>query len=295
MCAAKLERTGFVFRNVWPNVKRTFAEQPTTFAQASNESGFVRKNSQKAEVAATGHSARTPIPVVQRRCHATRSRLAPRQLTSNLLHASQPRGIATTPVTQLASFGPVVSRLSGATPGSATSAAAAAADAEIAGPQSEQRLKCGVSIDELVRTASEKYDLNTAFWGRYENIPSMALASEKQDILQITENFALIHRKHIYLFQRLKNTVLRTLDLWSAPDFAALCHSWAQLGFLHEDLCVAMAERVTSTAYTCNTQELCWLMDAYATARCSVHSVVTEITKQTLLRLEEPATWVAGM
>ncbi|CAE8693069.1 unnamed protein product, partial [Polarella glacialis] len=69
------------------------------------------------------------------------------------------------------------------------------------------------------------YDLNTAFWGRYENIPSMALASEKQDILQITENFALIHRKHIYLFQRLKNTVLRTLDLWSAPDFAALCQT----------------------------------------------------------------------
>ncbi|CAE8583168.1 unnamed protein product [Polarella glacialis] len=202
-----MERTGFVFRNVWPNVKRTFAEQPTTFAQASNESGFVRKNSQKAEAAAAGHSARTPIPVVQRRCHATRSRLAPRQLTSNLLHASQPRGIATTPVTQFASFGPAVSRLSGATPGSATSSsAAAAADAEIAG---QQRLKCGVSIDELVRTASEKYDLNTAFWGRYENIPSMALASEKQDILQITENFALIHRKHIYLFQRLKNTVLR--------------------------------------------------------------------------------------
>lgn len=34
---------------------------------------------------------------------------------------------------------------------------------------------------------------------------------------------------------RLKVTVLRSVAEWSAPDFAALCQAWAQLGFLHED------------------------------------------------------------
>lgn len=147
--------------------------------------------------------------------------------------------------------------------------------------------RAGASIKELVETAAEKYTLNTDFWGKYEDIPSMAKAYEKEDILQIVENFVLIHRKHVYLFQRLKVTVLRTLEHWSAPDLAVLCHAWAQLGFLHEDLCIAMATRVGETAHLCSPQELCWLMDAYATSRCSIQSAADVLTQLTLLRLDD--------
>eukprot|EP00931_Biecheleriopsis_adriatica_P049275 TRINITY_DN28502_c0_g1_i1.p1 TRINITY_DN28502_c0_g1~~TRINITY_DN28502_c0_g1_i1.p1 ORF type:complete len:923 (+),score=192.94 TRINITY_DN28502_c0_g1_i1:68-2770(+) len=273
MCAAKLERTGFVFRNAWPNFKHFAGEQSANFAQASNESGFVRKNSRKAEAAAG--PTRTPSAFVQRRCHAVRARLVPRQLSPGILSSSSQssRRFVAAAIEHAAEAGPKGLQLG--------------IGEERAVPRKENSSRSGVSIDELVKSASEKYDLNEAFWGRYTDIPSMALATEKEEILQIIENFALIHRKHLYLFQRLKATVLRTVEMWSASDLAALCHAWAQLGFLHEDLCVAMASRVTATAYACSTQELCWLMDAYATARCSVQSVVDEIAKQTLLRLEE--------
>jgi len=105
--------------------------------------------------------------------------------------------------------------------------------------------------------------------------------------LQIVDNFVLIHRKHVHVFQRLKVTVLRTLDMWSASDLAGLCHAWAQLGFLHEDLCLAMAGRVTETVDGCNPQQLTWLLDAYATARCSVDSVTATIVRATFLLLEK--------
>mmetsp|Transcript_81208 Transcript_81208/g.143201 ORF Transcript_81208/g.143201 Transcript_81208/m.143201 type:complete len:856 (-) Transcript_81208:127-2694(-) len=271
MCAAKLERTGFVLRNVWPNFKHFAGEQSTSLAHSSSESGFVRKNSQKAEAAAGAKH-------VQRRYHANRSRMVPRQL-SGWLSSSGARHF----VAAATGARPEVSSLS-LQPGVVPQPSS---EVLKSGHRKDQALRSGVSIDELIKNAADKYELNEAFWGRYADIPSMALASEKEDILQIIENFALIHRKHIYLFQRLKSTVLRTLDMWSASDFAVLCHAWAQLGFLHEDLCVGMADRVQATAYACTCQELCWLMDAYATARCSVDSVVNEITRQTLLRLEE--------
>merc|ERR1719506_1257946 len=98
----------------------------------------------------------------------------------------------------------------------------------------------------------------------------MAQAVSKDDILQIVENFVLIRRKHVYLFQGLKNTIIRTVDTWTAPELAALCHAWAQLGFLHEDFCVEMAERVAATAHKCSGEELCWLMDAYGTVHVQV-------------------------
>ncbi|CAK0794744.1 unnamed protein product [Prorocentrum cordatum] len=115
----------------------------------------------------------------------------------------------------------------------------------------------------------------------------MAEATDKRDILMIVDNFVLIHRKHIYLFQRLSNTVLGTMAAWDAPDLAALCRGWAQLGFLREDLCVAMAPRVLATAHMCSAQELCLLMDAYATARCVMPSVVEEVENRTVLLLDD--------
>merc|ERR1711865_1102441 len=42
-----------------------------------------------------------------------------------------------------------------------------------------------------------------------------------------------------------------------------------------------------ATVRACDAQELCWLMDAYATARCSVRSVTEEITLRTLVTLDD--------
>jgi len=285
MCAAKLEKTGFVLRHVWPNVKHFANEQSSTLAQSANESSFVRKNSKKAEAAASGATSTG-------RCSRPLTRPAVAGVSAFVQRRQpQPRWRLDARQTQTSRHFAV-----------AAAAVQAAADARPA-PQTGLRLPSApqvpapardgrmgrnvVSIDDLIMTASAKYDLNKDFWGKYTDIPSMAKATDKEDILQIIDNFVLIHRKHIYLFQRLKNTVLRNLDTWSAPDLAMLCHAWAQLGFLHEDLCIAMADRVVATAQNCTTQELCWLMDAYATARCCVQSVNLEIMKQTLLKIDD--------
>ena len=48
-----------------------------------------------------------------------------------------------------------------------------------------------------------------AFWGRFKSIPEMAEATEKQEILEIMENFVVVDRRHTILCQKLKTTVLR--------------------------------------------------------------------------------------
>ncbi|CAE7366230.1 NLRC3, partial [Symbiodinium sp. CCMP2456] len=55
--------------------------------------------------------------------------------------------------------------------------------------------------------AEELLNLNEGFWGPYRDIPSMATATKKEEILQIVESFALVKRKHLRLFQRLTATV----------------------------------------------------------------------------------------
>lgn len=285
MCAAKLERTGFALRHVWPNVK-----QPSqTFAQEQS-GAFIRKSSGKSEGSrarcSSAAKAPAPAPPKPQPCSSLpargnalrhqRARLGagPRHVATDFLRAQasfkQARSVSSTAATvQEPRFDPALTEVIPSV------------------DHKDDRSRSGISIDELMQIASDKYKLNTSFWGKYQDIPSMAHATDKVEILEIIDNFALIHRKHVYLFQRLKNAVMKNLPLWSAPDLAALCHSWAQLGFLHEDLCIAMSERVTATAHACNAQELCFLMDAYATARCSVRSVTEEITAQTLITLDD--------
>lgn len=145
----------------------------------------------------------------------------------------------------------------------------------------------GITLQELIQCSSEKYDLNMEFWEKYNDISGMALATDKTDILEIVENFALIHRKHAHLFQRLKSTVVRSIDAWNAPELAALCHAWAQLGFKHEDLCVAMADRVAATVNLCAAQELCWIWDAYASVRVTIPCVTEAVTLETYKKVDE--------
>lgn len=142
-------------------------------------------------------------------------------------------------------------------------------------------------IQALLDAEEESLDLNSNFWGKHTDIPSMATATEKEDVLRIVDNFALIKRRHPGLFQRLKVAVLKDMQSWSAPELAVLCQAWAQVSFLHEDLCVAMAPRVTATANTCNPRELVFLLDAYATVRCSMDSAISELVLQAVLRSEE--------
>eukprot|EP00929_Paragymnodinium_shiwhaense_P071112 TRINITY_DN36128_c0_g1_i1.p1 TRINITY_DN36128_c0_g1~~TRINITY_DN36128_c0_g1_i1.p1 ORF type:complete len:532 (-),score=95.55 TRINITY_DN36128_c0_g1_i1:58-1653(-) len=140
---------------------------------------------------------------------------------------------------------------------------------------------------DVFENLPEEFELNSDFWGNYKDIPSMARARDKADISRLVDNFALIQRRHHYLFQSLKVTVMETMEDWSAPELAELCNNWARLKFLHEDLCVAMVDRVVATASDCSAQQLCWLMDAYATVRCSVQSVNDEMVRQTLVRVED--------
>ncbi|CAE7246117.1 NLRC3 [Symbiodinium sp. CCMP2592] len=135
--------------------------------------------------------------------------------------------------------------------------------------------------------SEELLNLNEGFWGPYRDIPSMATATKKEEILQIVESFAMVKRKHVGLFQRLTATVQRSLELWSAADFALLCRSLGEVGCLHEDLCVAMAPRVTATISSCEVDDLVLLLDAYARTRCHVPSAVEAVLQQTALRLEE--------
>jgi len=143
------------------------------------------------------------------------------------------------------------------------------------------------SFPSEVAGTIRQLQLNEAFWGRFKNIPEMATATDKQEILHILENFVLVNRKHVVLCQRLKTTVIRRIDEWTAPELALLCRSFAELSYLHEDLLLAMTEQVVSTLSDCTAQELCLLLDAYATKRCFVQSVTDAVTEQTLMRLKE--------
>ncbi|CAJ1402266.1 unnamed protein product [Effrenium voratum] len=102
-------------------------------------------------------------------------------------------------------------------------------------------------MSSQIEEFEELLQLNEDFWGKFKDMPSMALATEKEDVLMILQNFALIRKRHNWLFQLLKATVHRTLDAWTAPELAALCQSFGELLFLHEDLLLAMAPQVLAT------------------------------------------------
>eukprot|EP00435_Cladocopium_sp_Y103_P056291 s111_g19.t1 len=151
----------------------------------------------------------------------------------------------------------------------------------------EEELELPRSFPSEVTGTIRQLQLNEAFWGRFKSIPEMATATDKEEILHILENFVLVNRQHVVLCQRLKATVIRRIDEWTAPELALLCRSFAELSYLHEDLLLAMTEQVVSTVSNCTAQELCLLLDAYATKRCLVQSVTDAVTEQTLMRLEE--------
>jgi hypothetical protein len=115
----------------------------------------------------------------------------------------------------------------------------------------------------------------------------MTRVRDKDEILEIVENFASIHRKHGYLFQKLKATVLCQMNDWSAPELAALCHSWAKLGFKHDDLCMTMVDRVVATVNQCTPLQLCWIWDAYASARITIPCVTEAVTVETYRKIHD--------
>ncbi|KAF4662586.1 hypothetical protein FOL47_006182 [Perkinsus chesapeaki] len=123
------------------------------------------------------------------------------------------------------------------------------------------------SIQELIRKVGDKYPLDMNFWRKYKSVPAMANVRDKDAILEILDNFAKIHRKHIYLFQRLKHTIVADMDHWNAPELAKVCASWAQLGFLTDRFTAEMSDRVVKTVGMCDTEALARLLDAYASTR----------------------------
>ncbi|KAF4657911.1 hypothetical protein FOL46_007172 [Perkinsus olseni] len=134
---------------------------------------------------------------------------------------------------------------------------------------SDRNLFEGVSpsILQLIRKAADKYPLDMEFWRKYKSVPAMANVRDKASILEILENFAMIHRKHIYLFQRLKHTIVAGMDSWTAPELAKVCASWAQLGFLTDRFTEEISDRVVKTINLCDAEALARLLDAYASTR----------------------------
>jgi len=267
MGAAKALNPGYVFRGVRPSVKHFFKERSSCSARTATDRSFSqnRRCFQRTGIGKqwrlTTQHARVASPCAVQQC---RFLIAAGYEEATV--SFDPDG-ALFPLDHV----PVPSAFS-------TGREASLED---------QESRDDISIEELLKTFSDMHHLNSEFWGQYKDIPSMAQASDKHDILQITQNFALIRRKHLNLFQRLKKTVLQNLDMWAASDLAVLCHAWGELGFMHEDVCVAMAGRITATVHACSAQELCQLMDTYATARCSIQSVTLEITKHTMQLLDQ--------
>ena len=109
----------------------------------------------------------------------------------------------------------------------------------------------------------------------------------KSDILETVQDFVTLHRKPVHLFSKIKCRILNNLGAWTATELGVVCHAWAQLGFLKEDFCVAISDRVADTAETCTVDSLVHLMDAFATTRCVVASVVDAINAQVKRKVYE--------
>eukprot|EP00913_Durusdinium_trenchii_P014381 g13488.t1 len=114
-------------------------------------------------------------------------------------------------------------------------------------------------------------ELNEGFWGRFRNIPQMAKATEKED-------------RHVFRYkaergeEALEVESQRSLDDWTAPELAALCRSFAELGYLQDR---------SSWADPVMLDSLVGERELTSGVVTQVHSLVEAVTKQTLLRLDE--------
>ena len=107
-------------------------------------------------------------------------------------------------------------------------------------------------------------------------------------IVSLMSSHAMAHRKHTKLFKSVESQILSNLSAWNANELASVCRAWAALGFLHEEFCLAIAGRVEATAYLCESENLVYLVDAYATTRCGVRDVVEKVNEELLSRGGDP-------
>eukprot|EP00928_Gymnodinium_smaydae_P026446 TRINITY_DN20770_c0_g1_i1.p1 TRINITY_DN20770_c0_g1~~TRINITY_DN20770_c0_g1_i1.p1 ORF type:complete len:557 (+),score=111.27 TRINITY_DN20770_c0_g1_i1:105-1775(+) len=142
------------------------------------------------------------------------------------------------------------------------------------------------NFEDILEDSLEDVELNPEMWAGYKDLPSMATATDKHEILQLFDSFLLARRRHVYLFVCLKNAVLEDMNAWTAPELAVLFRTWAELSFLQEDALVRASSRIVETLHLCDARELSLLLDAYATARCSVSSIIDGVLLQTLHRLD---------
>ncbi|CEM09673.1 unnamed protein product [Vitrella brassicaformis CCMP3155] len=146
-----------------------------------------------------------------------------------------------------------------------------------------------VSVDDVIGRATEKKAAAAQgdFWAKYQDIQTMSNATKKEDIIAILDNFAMIHRKHVYMFQRLKSTILTHMRDYDAKELASIVHSFVVLGFLHEDFVMAMTPQVIATAHLCTPSELTRLLDSYASLRCHVSGAIEVLTRETLRKVSD--------
>jgi hypothetical protein len=118
---------------------------------------------------------------------------------------------------------------------------------------------------------------------------------KKADIVQVISDFALIHKKPVSLFGKLKSRILAQLDVYTANDLGAVCHGWARLGFLKEDFLVAISERIAATASEASTDALVHLLDGYATTRLNVEMATKSINTEISARVEDMQAWQVAL
>jgi hypothetical protein len=112
-------------------------------------------------------------------------------------------------------------------------------------------------------------------------------ARKKSDILEAVQDLVVMHRKPVHLFSKFKARILGNLKAWTASELGVVCHAWAQLGFLKEDFCVAISDRVVESAPTCSADSLVNLLDAFASTRCVISSAVEAINREVTLKVAE--------
>jgi len=121
-----------------------------------------------------------------------------------------------------------------------------------------------------------------------EPTPLFSLRTQKKsDILEAVQDFVVLHRKPVHLFCQFRARILRDLKTWTASELGVVCHAWAQLGFLKEEFCVAISDRVVESAPTCTADSLVNLLDAFATTRCVISSAVEAINREVKEKVSE--------
>jgi hypothetical protein len=133
-----------------------------------------------------------------------------------------------------------------------------------------------------------KLQIDPQFWCGYTSLQAMERLlptnEKKEDIATVMSNFALVHKKPLNLFNRVRASILNSVLGWSATELGIICNSWAKLGYLREDFMMGISPAVCKTVKEGSTDSLVYLMDSYASVKLAVESVLDSLNAEIYLR-----------